>query len=275
MWNAPFDRFQGGTLEGLRLQLGYLQRLGVGAIWITPVLQNCQGQEGTYHGYGIQHFLKVDPRFVSDHSDPDAELRRLVDEAHARGMYVILDVILNHAGDVFAYDDGSAGGASSMPWSDTVYPIRWRAADNAAVQGWDKAPDENDAQLTQSAAVWPKELRYNEAFRRQGMGGELGGDFASLKEFDTSRGDIRSALIRSYQHAVAKWDVDGFRIDTLKYVEPDFALEIGKRNFFTFGEVYDSEEQIARFIGRPTSVDGDMMGSGPAAGFRSTSCPGS
>ena len=220
MWNAPFDRFQGGTLEGLRLQLGYLQRLGVGAIWITPVLQNCQGQEGTYHGYGIQHFLKVDPRFVSDHSDPDAELRRLVDEAHARGMYVILDVILNHAGDVFAYDDGSAGGASSMPWSDTVYPIRWRAADNAAVQGWDKAPDENDAQLTQSAAVWPKELRYNEAFRRQGMGGELGGDFASLKEFDTSRGDIRSALIRSYQHAVAKWDVDGFRIDTLKYVEP-------------------------------------------------------
>ena len=94
------------------------------------------------------------------------------------------------------------------------------------------------------------------------MGGELGGDFASLKEFDTSRGDIRSALIRSYQHAVAKWDVDGFRIDTLKYVEPDFALEIGKRNFFTFGEVYDSEEQIARFIGRPTSVDGDMMDEG-------------
>src|SRR4051812_104493 len=46
-WDAPFGSFQGGTLEGLRQQLGYLQRLGVGAIWISPVLQNCQGQEGT------------------------------------------------------------------------------------------------------------------------------------------------------------------------------------------------------------------------------------
>jgi len=44
----------------------YLQRLGVGAIWLSPVLQNCQGQDGTYHGYGIQHFLAVDPRFASD-----------------------------------------------------------------------------------------------------------------------------------------------------------------------------------------------------------------
>jgi glycosidase len=134
-WNAPFDRFQGGTLEDLRRQLAYLQRLGVGAIWITPVLQNCQGHDTTYYGYGIQHFLRVDPRFASDQAGPDAELRCRVDEAHARGMYVILDVILNYAGDVFAYDDGSPGGASSMPWSNTVYPIRWRAADDAAVQG--------------------------------------------------------------------------------------------------------------------------------------------
>jgi len=85
--------------------------------------------------------------------------------------------------------------------------------------------------------------------------------------------EVRNALVRAYQYAIAAFDVDGFRIDTLKFIEPDFALvfgnamreyalSIGKRNFFTFGEVYDSEEQIARFIGRPTSVDGDMMDEG-------------
>ena len=69
-----------------------------------------------------------------------------------------------------------------------------------------------------------------------------------------------------YQYQSAKFDVDGFRIDTLKFIEPDFAqafgnsmrefaLSIGKKNFFTFGEVYDNEEQIARFIGRQATED--------------------
>src|SRR3954454_13701517 len=65
-WDQPFGGFQGGTLEGVRRKLGYLQHLGVGAIWLSPVLQNCLGQDGTYHGYGIQHFLTVDPRFSSN-----------------------------------------------------------------------------------------------------------------------------------------------------------------------------------------------------------------
>src|SRR4051794_20182767 len=77
--------------------------------YLSPVLQNCQSQDGSYHGYGIQHFLAVDPRFASDKRDPDGELRHLVDEEHARGIHVIMDIVLNHAGDVFAYhlDDGS------------------------------------------------------------------------------------------------------------------------------------------------------------------------
>ena len=67
-------------------------------------------------------------------------------------------------------------------------------------------------------------------------------------------------LIRAYQYLIAKYDVDGFRIDTLKYIEPvaqvfsntirEYAQSLGKKNFFTFGEVYDSEEKIAHFIGR-------------------------
>ena len=89
---------------------------------------------------------------------------------------------------------------------------------------------------------------------------------------------VRNVLIRAYQYAIAKYDIDGFRIDTLKYIEPDFAqvfgnamrefaLAIGKKNFFTFGEVYDNEETIARFIGRNASDQGDMMGVDAALDF--------
>ncbi len=277
-WDQPFNGFQGGTIEGVRRRLGYLQQLGVGAIWLSPVLQNRQGEEGTYHGYGIQNFLTVDPRFASDKLNPDGELRRLIDEAHARGIHVIMDIVLNHAGDVFAYllDDGSL--SSSAEWRDSPYPIRWRGADDKPVSAWAEAPQSGDPQLVPEAAIWPEQIRFNEAFRRKGKGGEAGGDFESLKEFVTSRSDIRSALIRCYQHAIAKWDVDGFRIDTLKYIEPDFALvfgnavrefalEIGKKNFFTFGEVYDDEYKIARFIGRGTNNDGDMVGVDAALDF--------
>jgi glycosidase len=278
-WNEPFGGFQGGTLEGVRRRLAYLQRLGVRALWLSPVLQNCQEQDGSYHGYGIQHFLRVDPRFAADKSDPDNELRRLVSEAHARGIYVILDIVLNHAGDVFAYvlEDGSE--ASSAPWRDAGYPVRWRGADGRPVPDWSDAPRSDDPRLGPKAAVWPDELRFNAVFRRKGKGGESGGDFESLKEFVTARPEVRSALIRCYQYAIANWDVDGFRIDTLKYIEPDFALlfgnamrefalQIGKRNFFTFGEVYDDEHKIAQFVGRRrTSDGGDMIGVDAALDF--------
>jgi hypothetical protein len=83
----PFDGecnlFQGGTIEGVRRQLEYLEHLGVGAIWLSPVLKNCQYNSFTYHGYGIQDFLRVEPRFCRDpeaaRRDPklaDGELQR-------------------------------------------------------------------------------------------------------------------------------------------------------------------------------------------------------
>jgi hypothetical protein len=130
-WDGVHDRFQGGTLEGVRRQLGYLAELGVGAIWLSPVLKNCQYLEGSYHGYGIQDFLRVDPRFAARPNRAEAELRALVDEAHARGMHVILDVVLNHVGDVFAYRcDGDGlcqrtNGALASSRSEP-YTIHWR-----------------------------------------------------------------------------------------------------------------------------------------------------
>jgi glycosidase len=88
-FDAKFGGFQGDTLKGIRKQLPYIKSLGAGAIWITPVLQNLQSQDGTYHGYGIQNFIKIDPRFGTEQ-----DLQDLVDEAHARGIYVILDIVI-------------------------------------------------------------------------------------------------------------------------------------------------------------------------------------
>ena len=106
-----YSDFQGGTFNGIREQLDYLKTLGAGAIWLSPVQKNCQ-YSPSYHGYGIQDFLAIEPRFASNPAlakqDPrfvENELRQLVDEAHARGIYIIFDIVLHHAGDVFAYQD--------------------------------------------------------------------------------------------------------------------------------------------------------------------------
>jgi glycosidase len=64
-WNGEYSDFQGGTFNGVRQQRHYLKELGAGALWISPVLKNCQ-YSPSYHGYGIQDFLRIDPRFSSE-----------------------------------------------------------------------------------------------------------------------------------------------------------------------------------------------------------------
>ena len=105
-----FTRHQGGTFEGLRAQLPYLANLGVSAIWISPVLKNSKPPtwEFNYHGYAAQDFLNIEGRLASDGTQKTAEreLEQLVRDAHALNMYVILDIVLNHASRVFDYEQG-------------------------------------------------------------------------------------------------------------------------------------------------------------------------
>jgi glycosidase len=290
--HLPFDDayggFQGGTLQGVREKLGYIKNLGAGAVWITPVLQNPQWQNSPpnapYHGYGFQNLLKVDPRFGTEQ-----DLIDLVDEAHAHGLYVILDVVINHAGDVFEYP----GHGSKAPFQTSPYdPIFWRRANGTAKPQWRVAPQDmqGDPELTEEAAVFPDELRDNRLFRRQGAPEhpDVLGDFDTLKEIATDFGQTtpqtgfeftaRNLLIRAYQYLIAKFDVDGFRVDALKHVERPFArifgnaireyaLSIGKTNFFTFGEVADGEAKIAEYTGRFASDPDDLVGVDAALDF--------
>ena len=273
--HTPFDDpnffgFQGGTYSGVRAQLAYIRKLGAGAIWISPVLKNFGFDEGTYHGYGIHDFLHAEPRFADDPENADNELRALVDAAHAAGLYVVFDIVLNHTGNAFAYRDGAESG-----FHDSAQPVQWR--DGTGTARADFTPIEGISPAAGNALVWPEELHQNLYFRRQGGpqagGDDTVGDFASLKQIRTDLTDVQRVLIRAYQYVIARFDVDGFRIDTLRYLKNDlprlfgnsmreFALRIGKKNFFTFGEVFDpqAEDDIARFIGRNTSDASEMVG---------------
>lgn len=292
-WDQRFDFRQGGSFNGVRQQLDYLAALGVRAIWISPVIKNAGADwRWNYHGYGAQDFLAVDERFGSDgtRATAEMELQALVEEAHAQGIYVILDVVLNHAARVFDYIrgnqvvtdfgdpaimDGPMGSEPSIQWLDATGSPRVDWQDNLPSQEMLSAGD----------AVWPAELQQAVFFRRRGskltddpgLVGFVRGDFGVMRQFvveyDASvpgqeafraaygKTPVLGILIRAYQYLIAKYDFDGFRIDTVKYVSPqavqtfgnairEYALSIGKHNFFTFGEVYDDEETIAAFVGR-------------------------
>jgi glycosidase len=299
-WNRKYGFRQGGTFNGVQAQLPYLEQLGVKAIWLSPVLKNTRpeidGFAYAYSGYNTQDFFHLEGRFASDGTEATAEveLAALVNEAHARGMYVIQDIVLNHAGRVFDYIwQGSV--QSSFTDGQLLYgppgnepPIEWMNGLGSPRADWQ---GDFPAGAGADDAVWPVDLQRSVFFRRRGSkvsdtpGPPLGyvpGDFGVMRqlvvEYDASAAGqeaqrevygvapVLSILIRAYQYLMAKYDIDGYRIDTVKYVRADmietfgnamreFAQSAGKRNFFTFGEIYDSQGTIDEFVGRDNPAD--------------------
>jgi len=295
-WNQRYGYRQGGTFKGIEAQLDYLASLGAGAIWITPVLKNSMAPawEYNYHGYGIQDFLTIDGRFASDGTEATAEqeLAELVAAAHARGIYVIFDIVINHSAQVFDYnlngdiipDFTNPAIMNAPPGSEP--PIEWIDHTGTPQPAWTDTLPPN---LQPDDAVWPSDLQRADFFRRRGNrlsdaspapGQFIKGDFDTLRQMvmeyaataanqqslrtQYGKYPVLTILIMAYWYLIARFDIDAFRIDTVKYVDPDvvetfgnaireFALSIGKRNFFTFGEIYDDEQTIEDFIGRNTT----------------------
>src|SRR5256885_14005712 len=98
LWRDAGGSFVGGNLQGLTSKMGYLRRLGITAIWLSPIFKQVN-VDNTYHGYGIQNFLGVDPHFGTTDN-----LINMVKTAHDNHIRVVLDIILNHTGQVFVYD---------------------------------------------------------------------------------------------------------------------------------------------------------------------------
>jgi glycosidase len=285
-YDTPVNAFQGGTFAGVQAAIPYLQQLGIGAVWLSPVLANCPFSADVYHGYGIHDFLSAEPRFATDPANADAELRALVDALHDAGLHVIFDIVLNHTGDVFAYAPNpsdalnTSTSGTEATFSPTPLPVMWRDASGRAQPAWPVL--EQIASPQRGGVVWPSELQKNEYFRRQGTipnWQSTAGDFMALKQILTTDPEMQDVLVRVYQHVVAKFDCDGFRIDTMKYLEPSFArtfcnavreycLSIGKKNFFIFGEVFDtSDARIATFVGRNAMDPDDPVGADAALDF--------
>ena len=82
-----------GDFKGLIEKLDYIKALGFTAIWITPVVENASGLD--YHGYHAFDFSRVDPRYESS----GATYQDLIDAAHAKGIKIIQDIVLNHTGN--------------------------------------------------------------------------------------------------------------------------------------------------------------------------------
>ncbi|RYY15294.1 MAG: alpha-amylase, partial [Chitinophagaceae bacterium] len=233
-------------------------------------------------------FIRIEPRFcdnpaaaLADPEVADTEFRQLINEIHAQGIYVILDIVLNHAANVFNYE----GATDTAEWRDNPeYGIFWRDETGQARGEWKDIGSITNP--PSNGVVWPKELQRNDFFRRKGEDGTRG-DFTGMKELvtdylipGTAVYPVRNLLITAYQYLIAKFDLDGYRIDTLQYVEPafarvfgnamrEYALSIGKKNFFTFGEVWqdDDESRIAEFVGRNTENHDHFVGVDAAIDF--------
>ena len=272
-------RYQGGDFQGILEHLDYLEALGVTAIWISPVTRTVEEDAGVagYHGYWPQDFGRTNPHFGDL-----AGLRELVGACHQRRIKVILDIVVNHIGQLFYYDinlngrpdetvigTGSAGPLGAPGGAPVGHVTEFdpdfdpRGVQAATALGpagpapirwlYEPAIDRMPPQpaLFQNPDFYHRKGRIIDYSDRMQV---LEGDFpGGLKDLATERRDVRDALVQAYAYWMDAADFDGFRIDTAKHVEPEFfeyfsqklrehAAARGKRNFFLFGEVFDGDD---------------------------------
>lgn len=218
--------YHGGDLQGLKQRLDYISNLGATAIWMTPIFTNkvlqYDDQVSGYHGYWITDFMAVDP-----HLGTEADLQTLIDAAHERGLKVYLDIVLNHTADVIYYD---------------CKPCPYRA------EGY--APHRPIPAIKNPAWLNDPDNYHNrgETSDWQAFGEQLEtGDLAGLDDLDTTQPDVIAGLIAIHEHWLANYDIDGYRIDTVKHVDLAFwqtfaeamreaAARHERPQFFMFGE---------------------------------------
>ena len=89
---TELDKYCGGTFKGIEKNLDYITGLGFDAIWISPIPENLPD---SYHGYGFLNWYKV-----NEHFGTEDDLKSLVNKAHDKGVWVMLDVVANHVAQV-------------------------------------------------------------------------------------------------------------------------------------------------------------------------------
>jgi glycosidase len=264
----------GGDYQGIIDHVDYLEDLGVTTLWISPVVVNVESDagNGSYHGYWTQDFLNVNP-----HWGDLPKMREMVDVMHAHGIKVVLDIVVNHVGQLFYYDINRNGQPDittyySTDGSDTVDIVtEWDPAyDSRGVQGETSLGESGDAPLgwvdmpeINRVPPNPPEFWNDDWYNRRGrvtnwsdFDQVVYGDFpGGLKDLKTEKPEVREALIDVFSYWIDAANLDGFRIDTLKHVEHEFwqtfcpairdhCALIGKEKFLMFGESFDGDDAL-------------------------------
>ncbi|MCM1369970.1 MAG: alpha-amylase family glycosyl hydrolase [Candidatus Amulumruptor caecigallinarius] len=215
-----------GDFKGLIDKLDYIKALGFTAVWITPVVQNASGED--YHGYHAMDFSKVDLRYESRKSwgaEKDVKFQDLIDAAHAKGIKVVLDVVLQHTGNF--------GEATLNPLFTRSQNIKDQAnvaacmipnTDRLSANYFDQSPQK------QYEERWKyfKQAQYepNNYYHHYGTGwnwdedtrwwGQIAGDCVDL---NTENNAVAEYIVNCYGNFI-KMGVDGFRIDTTGHIAP-------------------------------------------------------
>ena len=250
-----------GDFQGVIDKLDYIKALGFTAIWITPVVQNASGYD--YHGYHASDFSKVDCRYQSGDGKKsgDVMFQELIDKAHAKGIKIILDIVLNHTGNFgeehfckeFDRDTRLRNqadiNACMIPNFETLgsdYPSLLPAAQYQRRLALMK---NTDGQNHDSHNYWHHLGSFNWDFPNRWWA-QIAGDCVDL---NTENNTVAEYLVKCYGNFI-KMGVDGFRIDTSGHISrltfckqfiPQFAAlgkqyenkRLNKAPFFMYGEV--------------------------------------
>lgn len=181
-WGAPPDRgaFFGGDLSGIVEALGYLEDLGITAIYLNPIFT-----APSNHKYDVADYFEVDPHFGGNRALSD-----LVNALHDRGMRIILDGIFNHCGDAHPFfRDVLRRGRASPYWDWFV------------IHG-----DRVIREPVPNYACWA--------------------GVRSLPEWNHGNPEVREYLLSVVRHWLAEYGTDGWRLDAVEHMSPDFVREI-------------------------------------------------
>ncbi|WP_224367897.1 alpha-amylase family glycosyl hydrolase [Hyalangium versicolor] len=243
-------KYSGGDLKGLLNRLDYIQGLGATAVWITPPVANQWWDPlvnyGGYHGYWARNFTQVDP-----HLGTLADYQQLSRSLHSRGMYLVQDIVLNHMANCFRY-------TTYDPTDVTAHVVRNTAAKpecgptQAPFDQWDPT---NPSHRQANIFHWtPTIADYNNSTQEKTW------QLADLDDLNTENPVVVTALKDSYDFWLREVGVDGFRVDTAFYVQPELfkdflysqdtshpgvllqARSLGQDGFLAFGEGYTSDK---------------------------------
>ena len=260
--------YNGGDLKGLLSRVDYIRGLGTTSIWLTPSFKNKavqleDGPSAGYHGYWITDFTQIDP-----HLGTNADLRALVDAAHARGMKVYFDIITNHTADVIGYAEGARKAyvskdaapyetAAGVPFDDRDYAGTSEFPPLSPTVSFPYTPVLDPAEQNLKVPGWLNDVTLYHNRGDTTFVGENSyyGDFFGLDDLFTEHPRVVRGMTDVYQAWIRDFGVDGFRIDTMKHVNDEFwqafgpevlefARQQGKREFFMFGEVFDATKSF-------------------------------